>query len=87
VSEKVDIKKTLRVFNTIFTEGTRSGNEYILNGLRASTDFDGYTVTVCNDYVSLSIFFHNKIAFTFTNNKERTLFLEKIDAMDKKKKS
>lgn len=83
MSEKVDIKKSLRVFNQIVTKGRRAGDEYLLNGLVAFTDFDGYTVTIKNDYVRLDIFFHNKIAFEFSSDKERVLFLEKIQSMDK----
>jgi len=83
MTEKVDIKKSLRVFNQIATKGRRVGDEYLLNGLTAFTDFDGYTVTIKNDYVRLDIFFHNKISLDFSNDKERMLFLQKIETMDK----
>jgi len=33
MTEKVDIKKSLRVFNQIATKGRRVGDEYLLNGL------------------------------------------------------
>jgi hypothetical protein len=85
MSEKVNIKKALYAFNRIITEGYRNGDEYSLNGLTAYTDFDGYTITIRNDYVRLDIFFHNKFSFDYTNSKERMLFLEKIDIMDRKK--
>jgi hypothetical protein len=84
MNEKVNIKKTLRAFNRITTEGQRNGNEYTLNGLTAHTDFDGYTITIRNDYVRLDIFFHNKFSFDYTSGKERMLFLEKIETMDRK---
>ena len=83
MNEKVNIKSALRVFNTIITNGRHSGDEYVLNGLTAHTDFDGYTVTIRNDYVRLDILFHNKISFTYSNTKEKTLFLEKIHTMDR----
>lgn len=86
MSEKVNIKQALRVFSTIMSEGKRdeSDGSYHLQGLVAETDFDGYTATIKNDYVSLSIYFHNKIAFEFSNMKERELFLDKLEAMDKR---
>lgn len=86
MSEKVNIKQALRVFSTIMSEGKRneSDGSYRLQGLVAETDFDGYTATIKNDYVSLSIYFHNKIGFEFSNMKERQLFLDKIEAMDKR---
>ncbi|MGK0440338.1 MAG: hypothetical protein ACJA0N_000124 [Pseudohongiellaceae bacterium] len=85
MNEKIDIKIALLAFNTIISKGIKSGDEYVLNGLTAHTDFDGYTVTIRNDYVRLDIHFHSKFSFDYSNNKEKTLFLEKINAMDRKK--
>lgn len=84
MSEKVNIKSALRVFERITREGKKDGDGYYLSGLKAYTDFDGYTVTIENDYVRLDIYFHNKISFTFSNMRERDAFLEKIETMDKK---
>ncbi len=83
MDQTVNIRKALRVFHSILDKGERHGNEYHLNGLRAESDFDGYTASLRNDYVSLDIFFHNKFAFHYSNSKEKDRFLEKIDAMDK----
>ena len=77
MDEQISIRKALRVFHKILSEGERAGDHYHLNGLTAYSDFDGYTATLCNDYVSLSIYFHNKFSFTFSNRKERSLFLKK----------
>lgn len=85
MNEKVKVKKALLAFNTIMTKGQRNGDEYTLNGLTAYKDFDGYTITIRNDYVRLDIFFHNKISFTYSSSKERTLFLEKIETMHQNK--
>lgn len=83
MAEKINIKKSLRVFNTILAKGDKQENEYTLNGLSASTDFDGYTATLRNDYARLDIYFHNTFSFSYTNNKEKLLFLEKIDLIDR----
>ena len=83
MNEKVNLKKALRVFDTIVTKGQRDGDEYSLNGLTAFTDFDGYTATIKNDYVRLAIFFHNNIAFEYSSKKEKGIFLDKIATMDK----
>lgn len=84
MNEKVNLKKALLAFNTIITKGHRNGDEYTLHGLVANTDFDGYTITIRNDYVRLDIFFHNKISFNYSNNREKTLFLEKIETINRK---
>lgn len=83
MDEKVNVKKSLHAFNTIVTKGRREGDEYALNGLVAYASFDGYTVTIRNDYVQLDIFFHNKIAFNYSSAKERALFLEKINLLSR----
>ncbi|MBX2859230.1 MAG: DUF3081 domain-containing protein [Cellvibrionaceae bacterium] len=82
--DKISIKKALRVFQKILDSGEKTDSEFRLNGLRASTDFDGYAVTLRNDYVCLDIFFHNKFAFKYSNQRERDLFLDKLDQIDAK---
>ena len=84
MNEKINLKKALRAFNIITTKGHRNGNEYTLNGLTAHTDFNGYTVTIRNDYVRLDILFHNKILFDYSSRKESMLFLEKIENIQRK---
>ena len=83
MAEKVNLRQALRVFQRIITEGRREGGDYHLNGVIASTDFDGYTVTLHNEYVRLDIFFHNTISFECANLKEKALFLEKLELLDK----
>ena len=86
MDEKSDVRKAFRAFGTMLAEGQRVGNEYHLNGLVAYTDHDGYTVTIRNDFVKLDIFFHNKFSFNYSNRKEKLLFLEKINALDRPRK-
>ena len=82
MSEKVNIRQALRVFEVIRSQGKKDGETFVLNGMKAITSIDGYTVTLHNDYVCLDIFFHNKFSFTYTNQKEKDLFLEKIHRLD-----
>ena len=83
MAEKVNLRQALRVFQRVITEGRREGGEYHLKGVIASTDFDGYTVTLRNDYVHLDIFFHNTISFEYANLREKALFLETLELLDK----
>ena len=82
MNEKIDVRQALRVFDIITRHGKQEAGEYLLNGLKANSGFDGYTVTLRNDYVTLDIFFHNKFSFQFSNRKEKGLFMEKLNAMD-----
>ncbi len=81
--EKVNIKQALRAYQIIVSNGVRGEEGHRFNGLTAFTDFDGYTVTIKNDYVRLDILFHNKIVFDFINDKEKVQFLEAIASIDK----
>ena len=83
MNRKVNIKEALLAFNTIITKGRHNGDEYTLNGLTAHTDFDGYTITIRNDYVRLDIYFHNKFKFDYSSSAERMLFLEKIENLSR----
>lgn len=84
--DEVNVKKTLAVFNAITSLGQREGNQYQYNGLTAFSDHDGYNITIKNDHVELTIFFHNKFSFNYNNKKERLMFLHKIDDIYKKEK-
>jgi len=83
MTDKIDLKKVLQAFQTIVNNGKKVGSEYVLNGLIASSDVDGYTITIRNEYVILNILFHNKFTVDFPNLKEKTLFFEKIYALSK----
>jgi hypothetical protein len=83
MDEKIYVRRAFRAFGVILAEGKRVGNEYHLNGLVAYADHDGYTVTIRNDYVQLDVFFHNKFSFNYSSRKEKSLFLEKINALDR----
>lgn len=87
MSGELNIRQALRVFHIITSHGTRTEEGFRLSGLTASSDFDGYTVTIRNDYVCLDIFFHNKYTFTCDNRKEKEAFLYKIKQIDRSSNS
>lgn len=81
-NDEINIKQSLSVFNVITSLGQKKDDEYSYNGLTAKSDFDGYTINIKNDYVSLTIFFHNKFSFEYTNEKEKLNFLSKLNEID-----
>jgi len=83
VDDKIHVKEALAVFGKITSLGTKTADGYVFNGLTAKSDFDGYTIVLCNDYVSLTVFFHNKFTFEYTSQIERDRFLEKMAAIKK----
>ncbi len=80
---KINIRKALRVTQTVMDKGVKEDNAYRYKGLYASSDFDGYTAMLYNDYVSLHINFHNTFTFEYSNSKARDAFLEKVNSIDK----
>lgn len=86
IDDKIHVKEVLEVlevFGKITSRGTKTDDGVIFNGITAKSDFDGYTITLCNDYVSLTVFFHNKFTFEYSSAKERDLFLDKMTAIKK----
>jgi len=87
MQQHVSVKEALRAFQVIRDQGTKVDEGYALNGITAATDFDGYNVTLSNDQVTLSIHFHNTFDIEYTNKKELSLFIEKIQAINKARQS
>lgn len=82
--DRIKIKQALRVFYEIREQGKKiNEDEYMLSGLRASSDYDGYTVRMQNDYVALDIFFHNSYKLNSSSNTETDKFLDTINKIDK----
>ena len=83
MEDKIIIKEALQVFEKIRKHGEKSTLGFTLKGLTAVTSHDGYTISVINDYVNLTIFFHNKFSFEVSNQKEKHVFLEKLNQINK----
>lgn len=78
MEQKLDIKQALNVFQKVMDHGQRVDDEYRLNGLFASTDFDGYTVFLRDDAVTLTLFFHNKYTFDFKRAADLDTFMQRL---------
>ena len=75
---KVDVALALRAFNKVRESGERDGEGFVYGGLRASTDFDGYTVILTDEVTTLRIFFHNKFSLEPTRGKAVERLLSRI---------
>lgn len=83
MEKKLDIKQALRVFSKISEYGQRVEGEYRLNGMWATTDFDGYTVILRDEAVTLHIFFHNTHKFTYKRRVELENFVARLAEIDR----
>jgi hypothetical protein len=80
---KVDVAQALRAYQNILDHGKRDEDGFVYRGLRASTDFDGYTVTLSDGVISLRIFFHNRFAIEPNNGKDVDQFLTRLKRVAK----
>ncbi len=78
----LDTKKLLRVFDKIRQNGESTDGTYRLEGVKAYTDFDGYTVFIEDASVKLSFGFHNQYHYDYENKSQRESFDKKIDNID-----
>jgi hypothetical protein len=83
--DKINIKTALRAFDRIREEGVERSGEHHLSGVSAGSDFDGYNITLHDDYVTLHIFFHNKFKLDFVNNRHRDAFIERVEKIGRRK--
>ncbi|UPW19723.1 DUF3081 domain-containing protein [Agarivorans sp. TSD2052] len=79
----VDVSLVLRVYEKITRLGTKHSDGYLYEGLNANSDWDGYTITVSNQQLGLSIFFHNNYQFSVHDEKVIDTFIKQLERIDK----
>jgi len=83
MQNRLNIHQMLKTFHKIVEHGHKSGHQYRLNGVTASSDLDGYTVYLSDDKVTLTIFFHNKYDLSAGNKFDEMAFFEKLKVIEK----
>ncbi len=81
--DKMDIRVALSVFDKVTTKGERQGESFFLDGLYATPSFDGYTVTLTDEKVTLDIQFHNKFNLDYDTKKSLDEFMLKLDRIER----
>jgi hypothetical protein len=81
---KNDIKSkfVLSVFEKIRQHGKKQQESYTLGGLKAFTDFDGYTVFIEDALVNLRFGFHNQYHFEYAKEEHFEQFIKKMTAIE-----
>jgi len=74
------LRKTslLEVFNLITTKGKKVDGVYELEHIRASYDFDGYTCWLMYKDLTITLLFHGKYSFDYTEEKTVKAFEHKV---------
>ncbi|MCC2605850.1 DUF3081 domain-containing protein [Planctobacterium marinum] len=78
MKNEIDSKLILAVFEKIRLHGEQSEEGYLLDGVRANTDFDGYTLYLSDALVSLSFGFHNQYHFDYESPEHFEQFYKKL---------
>ena len=81
MKNKLDSRFILSVFEKIRKHGKKDGESYSLEGLKASTDFDGYTLFIEDAKVFMQFGFHNQYHFDYSNQDDYEQFEKKLNAV------
>ena len=77
----LESKFLLAVFEKIRLNGKKEGDEYTLEGVKAYTDFDGYTLFIEDALVKLRYGFHNQYHFDYESASHYESFEKKLKAI------
>ncbi|GAA5188721.1 DUF3081 family protein [Ferrimonas gelatinilytica] len=79
----LDTRLVLRVFDKVIRHGERRGDNHHWQGLVANSGFDGYTLTLGNGTVTLTLLFHNSYKVDSPSNGEFERFVEQLKRVDR----
>lgn len=79
----LDLHMLLRVYEKIRKNGESIEEGHKLEGVKATSDFDGYTVFLSDVQCQLTLFFHNKYEFDYPTDKAREDFEKRLAYIDK----
>ncbi len=82
MKNELDAKMLLRVFDKIRRHGEHTSEHHALEGVKAYTDFDGYTVFIEDALVKLSFGFHNQYHYNYQDKSQLEAFEKKIAYID-----
>ncbi|WP_218352536.1 DUF3081 family protein [Alteromonas lipotrueiana] len=80
---ELDNKFLLQVFDKIRQFGEKKDDRYLLNGITAFTDMDGYTLYVEDPKVKLQYGFHNQYHYDYESKDDIESFEKKLKEIDK----
>lgn len=79
MKNEIDYRLVLDVFEKIHTHGKAEQGAHVLEGITASTDFDGYTVFLEGHRTKLRLEFHNKYHLDYESARDFDAFMRKLE--------
>ena len=83
MKNELDTHLILDVYEIVHTHGEHNGDEYELEGIKVSTDHDGYTVYLSGHGVEMRLEFHNKYHLDYQTERQLDLFTRKLEQLRK----
>ena len=80
-SDKLKAKTLLLAFNEIQRRGSEDNGRYQLGQLYGEIGHDGYTVTVSDEQVSVTVGFHNSLIFNTHSKLALQQFRERVETL------
>jgi hypothetical protein len=82
---KIDVRLALRAYQNVLELGTRDAEGHHLDGLTATSDFDGYTVTLSDRAVTIRLLFHSRVAIDAPSGKALEGFIDRLQRVARKR--
>lgn len=83
MKNEYDSRFVLSVFDKICKHGEKNGDRYLLEGLQAFTDHDGYTLFIEDALVKMRFGFHNQYHFDYDKSEHLEQFDKKLQAISR----
>lgn len=78
----LDFHKILLASENVRLNGDKSSGLYTLNGITLDTGYDGYSITLKNNEVSLTLHFHNTFNLISPGRSETEKFFKQLDVIN-----
>ncbi|WP_104398461.1 DUF3081 family protein [Vibrio penaeicida] len=83
MKNQLDITLVLAVLDKIRKNGKKSDKGFVLEGIKAGTGYDEYTVFLASSQVTLYVFFHNKYQFEYQKQEHITGFIKSLETINR----
>lgn len=81
--QKIETRLLFSVFEKVRTHGKPHDDGWMLDGLIAKSDVDGYNISLEDSFASVSIHFHNTVSVQCEKERHLDEFLSKIELIDR----
>ncbi len=81
MEHRFSVVTALKAFNVITQRGEQGAEGYVLDGITARAEYDGYTVSMTDGRVTLYIYFHNRHKFDFERSEDLDRFMVRLNRL------